>query len=93
MRACRPWLEAELQALAPRCVVCLGSTAAASLLGPQARVMQRRGEIIANTAWAPAVVVTVHPSAVLRADDGERYFEMLVADLKLARAAFLDVTS
>ena len=35
-------------------------------------------------AWAPAVVVTVHPSAVLRADDGERYFDMLVADLKLA---------
>ena len=46
--------------------------------------------MIANTAWAPAVVVTVHPSAVLRADDGERYFDMLVADLKLARAAFLE---
>ena len=87
VRACRPWLEAEIQSLAPRCVVCLGATAATSLLGPQARVMQMRGEVIGNTAWAPALVVTVHPSAVLRADDGERYFEMLVADLKLARAA------
>jgi hypothetical protein len=48
--------------------------------------MQLRGEVIANAAWAPALVVTVHPSAVLRAEDGERYFAMLVADLKLARA-------
>jgi DNA polymerase len=87
MRACRPWLEAEIQSLAPRCIVCLGATAVGSLLGPQARVMQIRGTVIANTAWAPAVVATVHPSAVLRADDGERYFEMLVADLTLARAA------
>jgi DNA polymerase len=85
VRACRPWLEAELQSLAPRCIVCLGATATGSLLGPQARVMQLRGDVIANTAWAPAVVVTVHPSAVLRADDGERYFDMLVSDLKLAR--------
>lgn len=87
VRACRPWLEAEVQSLTPVCIVCLGATAAASVLGPQARVMQLRGEVIANTAWAPAVVVTVHPSAVLRADDGARYFEMLVADLKVARAA------
>jgi DNA polymerase len=86
VRACRPWLEAELHALSPRCIVCLGATAAGSLLGPQARVMQLRGAVLAQTAWAPAVVVTVHPSAVLRADDGERYFDMLVADLKLARA-------
>jgi uracil-DNA glycosylase len=86
VRACRPWLEAEIQALGPRCIVCLGATAATSLIGPQARVMQLRGEVIANTAWAPAVVVTVHPSAVLRAEDGQRYFDMLVDDLKLARA-------
>jgi DNA polymerase len=87
IRACRPWLEAELQALTPQGIVCLGSTAAGALLGPHTRVMQVRGQVIANTAWAPAVVVTVHPSAVLRADDGARYFEMLVADLKVAAAA------
>jgi DNA polymerase len=90
VRACRPWLEAELQRLAPHCIVCLGATAAASLLGPQARVGQLRGAVIANTAWAPAVVVTVHPSAVLRVDDGEDYFDLLVADLKLAGATLHD---
>jgi probable DNA metabolism protein len=84
IRACRPWLEAELQALHPACVVCLGSTAAQSLLGPQARVMQQRGRIITHTAWAPALIITIHPSAVLRADDGESYYQMLVSDLRLA---------
>ena len=83
-RACRPWLEAEIQAVRPSCLVCLGATAAQSLLGPQVRVLQERGRVISGTAWAPAVVISVHPSAVLRADDGAAYFEMLVADLKLA---------
>lgn len=87
IRACRPWLEAEVQSVTPQCIVCLGGTAAGSLLGPQARVMQLRGRVIENSSWAPAVIVTVHPSAVLRADDGEQVFEMLVADLTLARAA------
>lgn len=84
VRACRPWLEAELQIVRPRCVVLLGSTAARALLGPQARVMESRGRVIPDTAWAKSVIVTVHPSAVLRSDDGERYFEMLVSDLELA---------
>jgi DNA polymerase len=84
VRACRPWLEAELHIVRPACVVCLGSTAARALLGPQARVMESRGRVIAGTAWAESVIVTVHPSAVLRSDDGERYFEMLVSDLALA---------
>lgn len=87
MRACRPWLEAELEAVRPACVVCLGSTAAQSLLGPDVRVMQARGQVLKDTTWAPAVVVTIHPSAVLRADDGEQYFAMLVDDLKVARKA------
>ena len=83
-RACRPWLEAEIQAVRPSCIVCLGATAAQSLLGPQVRVLHERGRAIGGTAWAPAVVVTVHPSAVLRADDGAAYFEMLTSDLGLA---------
>jgi DNA polymerase len=87
VRACRPWLEAELQSIRPECVVCLGATAARSLLGPQARVMELRGRVIADTAWAPAVVVTIHPSAVLRVDNREEYFEMLVADLRMAAKA------
>lgn len=87
MRACRPWLEAELQAIRPACIVCLGSTAARSMLGPQARVTQMRGSVIGDTSWAPAVVVTIDPSAGLRADDGESYFGMLVEDLKIAKTA------
>jgi DNA polymerase len=87
VRACRPWLEAEIQAVRPMCIVCLGATAAQALLGPQVRVMRERGRIIDGTAWAPAVIVTIHPSAILRADDGASYFAMLVADFKLATMA------
>jgi DNA polymerase len=85
MRACRPWLEAELQRVRPSVLVLLGSTAARALLGPQARVMALRGRAIEGSSWAERVIVTVHPSAVLRSDDdGRRYFAMLVADLSLA---------
>ena len=85
MHACRPWLEAELQALSPTTVVAMGATAARALLGPQARVMALRGRVLEGLAWAPRVVVTVHPSAVLRSQaEGARYFEMLVSDLTLA---------
>ena len=87
MRACRPWIEAELRAIKPACVVCMGSTAAQSLLGPDVRIMQARGQVLKDTTWAPAVVVTIHPSAVLRADDGEDLFKMLVNDLKVAKKA------
>ena len=57
------------------------------LLGSDVRIMQARGQVLKDTPWAPAVVVTIHPSAVLRADDGEALFEMLVDDLKVARKA------
>ena len=88
VRACRPWLEAELQAVRPDVVVCLGGTAARSLLGPQARVLQTRGQVLRHTSWAPRLVVTVHPSAVLRArEDSERQFGWLVDDLRLAASA------
>ena len=88
MHACRPWLEAELRIIRPATVVALGATAARSLLGPQARVMTLRGRVLENLPWAPRVIVTVHPSAVLRAQgEGDRYLEMLVADLELAAGA------
>lgn len=90
MRACRPWVEAELAAIAPRVVVCLGGTAAQSLLGPQARVNALRGRVITGQSWAPAVVVTFHPAAVLRSEDAQAQqaaYTSLVADLKLAAAA------
>src|SRR5262249_33438165 len=91
MQACRPWLEAELRIIRPTTVVALGATAARALLGPQARVMSLRGKVLEGLAWAPRVIVTIHPSAVLRSqDDGERYFALLVQDLTLASAATTD---
>lgn len=90
MRACRPWVEAELASLAPRVLVCLGGTAAQSLLGPQSRVNALRGRVHTGYSWAPAVVVTLHPAAVLRAEDPAAQasaYASLVSDLALARTA------
>jgi DNA polymerase len=82
--ACLPWLEAELDVVKPAVLVCLGATAAQALLGPKFRVSRQRGEWI-RSQWAPHVMATVHPSAILRApDDASRHAEMdrFVADLK-----------
>jgi uracil-DNA glycosylase len=83
-RACRPWLLAELQLLEPDAIVCLGATAARSLLGPRLKVTQVRGRPVPSTL-APLVFATVHPSALLRvADEAERRtsFARFVADLR-----------
>ncbi len=86
--ACRPWLDAEIAALEPEVVVCLGATAAQALLGRDFKVTQRRGEVI-QTSFAPAVMATVHPSSILRAPDDEarrREMELFTDDLrKLAK--------
>jgi uracil-DNA glycosylase len=82
--ACRPWLETEIALLRPQVVVCLGATAAQTLLGRKFRVTQSRGELLKFTL-APHVMATVHPSSILRApDDESRHREMseFVADLK-----------
>lgn len=85
MRACHPWLAAELRAIRPALIVCLGSTAARALLGPQARVMELRGRLLDGMSWADRLLVTIHPSAVLRSgDDSAKYFDWLVSDLRLA---------
>src|SRR5262249_47704528 len=68
IQACRPWLDAEITALRPQVVVCLGATAAQALLGRDFRVTQRRGELIPSSL-APNVLATVHPSSLLRAPD------------------------
>ena len=88
IRACRPWLLAEIEAIGPRVVVCLGATAARSLLGDDFRVTRQRGEVIALGS-GPSVVATIHPSAILRAPDHgtrEREMRRFVADLAVARA-------
>ena len=81
--ACLPWLEAELAAVKPEVLVCLGATAAQALLGRSFRVSTQRGQWVASR-WAPRVMATVHPSSILRApDDDARRVEMerFVADL------------
>jgi DNA polymerase len=74
--ACRPWLDTEIELVAPRALVCLGATAAQALLGRQFKVTTRRGEFVPS-ALAPLVLATVHPSSILRAPDDEtRRLEM-----------------
>jgi DNA polymerase len=70
VRACSPWLAAEIRVVEPRAIVCLGATAAQALLGKGFRVTERRGEILASPL-APMVMATVHPSSILRAPDDE----------------------
>ena len=95
IKACRPWLEAELRAVKPAVVVCLGATAAQSVLGPQFKLMQQRGQVLPSPPSLGSgeagsqmrVVATIHPSAVLRAPDSEgrrAAYDSLVADLKVA---------
>jgi DNA polymerase len=66
--ACRPWLDLEIELVKPRVIVCLGATAAQSLLGKQFRVTKDRGKPI-QSEHAEVVIATVHPSSVLRAPD------------------------
>ena len=85
LAACRPWLEAELAVVGPRVLVCLGATAAQTLLGRQFRVTRQRGEWI-ESDLADYVTATIHPSAILRQrDDASRRKEMkkFVEDLRL----------
>jgi DNA polymerase len=70
IKACRPWLEAEISLVKPKVIVCLGATAAQALLGPQFRVSKQRGQFIESTL-APYIMATVHPSSILRAPDDE----------------------
>ena len=76
LAACRPWLDAEIELLSPAVIVCLGATAAQSLLGKDFRVTRRRGEPIESPPLADWVVATIHPSAILRQrDDASRHEE------------------
>jgi uracil-DNA glycosylase len=68
--ACRPWLDTEIALVKPRAIVCLGATAAQALLGRAFKVTKHRGEFI-ESAIAPIVMATVHPSSLLRAPDDE----------------------
>jgi DNA polymerase len=96
IRACVPWLEAEVAAVRPRVVVAMGSTAARAVLGQAVRIGELRGRLLDPPAdggagrGASAVVVTTHPSALLRLRDRSGWdeaFDGLVADLRTAADA------
>ena len=94
LRACTPWLQAEMRALQPEVVVLLGATAGKAVFGSSFKVTQSRGVLL---PWPPSgdaeaygsgqALATIHPSAVLRADDREAAQVGMVADLKVAAAA------
>jgi uracil-DNA glycosylase len=87
VEACRPWLTAELGLLDPEVVVFLGATAAQAIFGPSFRVTRSRGVLLPWPAQeedgvqAPYALATIHPSAVLRAQDRDEAYKGLVADL------------
>ena len=82
--ACQPWLEAEIAAIRPEIIVCLGATASQALLGRQFRVSESRGQFV-KSPLAPYVTATVHPSSLLRAPDEEsrrRGIAQFIRDLR-----------
>ena len=86
VRACRPWLEAEIDVVTPRIIVLMGATAAQSVMGPGFRVSKQRGQVLPSPFGVP-VVATVHPSSILRATDDESREAALagfIADLEVA---------
>jgi DNA polymerase len=85
--ACKPWLEAELEIIRPKLIVCLGATAAQAVLGAGVRISQDRGKIY-HTESGYAVCVTAHPAAVYRQrdrDQQEQEYRRFLADIKLVR--------
>jgi DNA polymerase len=84
IKACRPWLDAELAVVKPQVLVCLGAVPAQALVGRHVKVTQDRGKPL-ESELAPVVMVTVHPSSILRAPDEEARAEAyrgFLADLK-----------
>jgi DNA polymerase len=89
IRACRPWLDAELAQVKPQLLVCLGAVAATALLGSKFKVTQQRGQLI-ESDLAPKVTATVHPSSILRAPDEDarrQGYEDFVRDLQIVATA------
>jgi DNA polymerase len=86
IKACAPWLEAELEVVDPEVLVCLGATAVKAVIGSKARVMKDHGEFLESRLGRTAVP-TLHPSAILRADPDDRgdAMALLVGDLRRVR--------
>jgi uracil-DNA glycosylase family protein len=92
IKACHPWIQAELLVIEPRVIVCLGATAAQALIGKEFRITKQRGELLPGPP-AEWVVATHHPSAILRSPDKSdrvRKRHELIDDLQLAAAKLSD---
>jgi uracil-DNA glycosylase family protein len=95
IRACRPWLERELELVEPEALVLLGATAAQALLGSGFKVTEHRGEML-DVPFAPITVATVHPSSLLRAPDQEtrrRETARFVDELRMVADAVTDLAA
>jgi DNA polymerase len=85
--ACRPWLEAEIEQVKPKVVVCMGATAAQSVLGRPVPITRERGKFI-ESKTGPAIFITTHPSSILRQRedaDREREYNRFASEMKLVR--------
>ena len=91
--ACHQWIEREIQTVKPHVIVALGATAAKALIGPKFKVSVQRGQFV-ESALAPYVFATFHPSALLRLQEEEEKeagFKQLVTDLKSIKKALAKV--
>jgi DNA polymerase len=85
--ACRPWLEAELQLVQPKIVVCMGATATQAVIGKPVPITKERGKFM-DSDFAKLTFVTIHPSAILRQrdkDEQEHEFGRFAAEMKLVQ--------
>jgi uracil-DNA glycosylase family protein len=86
--ACLDWLLGEIRLIMPDIVVCLGGTAVRAVLGPEVKVLVNRGKFF-ESEWGPKVLVTVHPSSILRVppEDRDKAFDLFVKDLARIKQA------
>jgi uracil-DNA glycosylase len=85
--ACRPWLEVEIEAVQPQILVCMGATAAQSVLGKPVAIMKERGRFI-DSVLRKLTFVTIHPSAILRQrdnDEREQEYHRFAAEMKVVK--------
>ncbi len=94
VRACRPWLEAEIDAMRPRIVVCMGATAAQSFLGRPVAITKERGKFI-RSETGPIIFITIHPSAIYRhreRNEQDEEYGRFAAEMKLLKRKLQSMT-
>jgi DNA polymerase len=85
--SCKPWLEAELEIVRPKVIVCLGATASQSILSRIVPITKERGKFLERNDGA-SVFITIHPSAIYRRrgeNERREEYRRFVDDLKLVR--------